>query len=153
MFTHQASREYAWIQVAPAAKHDWFPSERTLAPPRGVVSDLTQTGDLPALASNRISFVDALAELGVPGTNKPPEEELVQLLLEAAEIEHGLMLQYLYAAYSLKELIIQGTLRTIAIEEMGHFITVQNLLAACGAKPLVSYSQALDGSLPVSSPD
>jgi Ferritin-like len=42
------------------------------------------------------------------------------------------MLQYLYASYSLKDQTIAGMVRLIAIEEMGHFITVQNLLAACG---------------------
>jgi hypothetical protein len=84
---------------------------------------------------SRFSFENALAQVGVPATDMSPEDELVQLLHEAAEIEQGLMLQYLYAAYSLKVLIVSGAVRLIAIEEMGHFVTVQNLLAACGGPP------------------
>lgn len=61
-----------------------------------------------------------------------------------AEIEHGLMLQYLYAAYSLggpqvpeqfrdKVRAWQEIILGIAKEEMGHFITVQNVLRLIGA--------------------
>src|SRR3954468_13476877 len=73
----------------------------------------------------------------------PPEyswrEYAVFLLHVAAEIEHALMIQYLYAAYSLggsglstDQQALAGHWRTvilgIAKEEMGHFVTVQNLL-------------------------
>jgi len=76
------------------------------------------------------------------------------LLESAAEIEHALLVQYLYSAYSLKSAdevsdpaqkrvlnyekngdswarIILG----IAREEMGHLITVQNMLLALGLPP------------------
>lgn len=65
------------------------------------------------------------------------------LLHTAAEIEHALMNQYLYTAYSmnvnlgsayydnLKEW--QNTISGIAVEEMGHFISVQNILLCIGA--------------------
>lgn len=99
----------------------------------------TSRFDSLGLAS-RFSFEGALENIGLPGTNKTPEVELVDLLNNAAEIEHGLMLQYLYATYSLTNLMIAGILRTIAIEEMGHFISVQNLLMACGAKPYLGIS-------------
>ena len=72
----------------------------------------------------------------------------VFLLHTAAEIEHALMAQYLYAAFSLGELPFQGpnvpssaqtlvnrwrgTILGIAKEEMGHLITVQNLLRFIG---------------------
>ncbi len=67
----------------------------------------------------------------------------VYLLHVAAEIEHSLMVQYLYAAYSiggpdvpLKEqpavLEWQQTILGIAKEEMGHFLTVQNVLRLIG---------------------
>lgn len=72
-------------------------------------------------------------------------DHLVMLLEIAAEIEHGLMVQYLYAAYSLggpevdtperralTEDWRRGILR-VATEEMGHFITVQNILHLLGA--------------------
>src|SRR5215472_16808322 len=72
----------------------------------------------------------------------------VYLLQIAAEVEHALMAQYLYAAYSLDETFNQGDgsettqivdrwkrdLRVIARQEMAHFITVQNLLISLGAE-------------------
>lgn len=67
---------------------------------------------------------------------------LITLLRIGGEIEHALMVQYLYAAYSLggrdaekePELVLQwrDTLLNIAREEMGHLITVQNLLLLLG---------------------
>jgi len=89
----------------------------------------------------------------IPADTKPEEltwwDWTVFLLHTAAEIEHALMVQYLYAAYSLGERNFQGPhvpsgaqgfVRTwrskivgIAMEEMGHLITVQNLLRLIGA--------------------
>lgn len=78
----------------------------------------------------------------------PPEfngKDYVSFLLSIdAEIEHGLMLQYLYAAYSLGGPQVpadyqdqirsaQETILGIAKEEMGHFISVQNVLKLIGA--------------------
>jgi hypothetical protein len=71
----------------------------------------------------------------------------IYLLQIAAEVEHALMAQYLYAAYSLDEAFKRFTaraalpkidrwkrdIRLIAREEMGHFVTVQNLLISLGA--------------------
>jgi hypothetical protein len=67
----------------------------------------------------------------------------VFLLHIAAEIEHGLLVQYLFAAYSLGGPQVpekhqpdvqkwQTTLFGIAKEEMGHFVTVQNVLKLLG---------------------
>lgn len=68
-----------------------------------------------------------------------PRDELVLLLHTAAEIEHSLMAQYLYAAYSLPEQSPQQdwqeTLVSIARQEMGHLMATQNLLLAIGAPP------------------
>lgn len=72
------------------------------------------------------------------------KDYLTMLLQIDAEIEHGLMLQYLYAAYSLGGDQVpethRETVRTwqtiilgIAKEEMGHFISVQNALKIIGA--------------------
>ncbi|MCJ7932086.1 MAG: ferritin-like protein [Chryseobacterium sp.] len=66
------------------------------------------------------------------------------LLYINAEIEHGLMLQYLYAGYSIGGSHIpekyqqkvknwQDIILGIAKEEMGHFISVQNVLKLIGA--------------------
>jgi len=72
----------------------------------------------------------------------------IYLLHNAALIEHALMVQYLYAMYSLDE-SVRGPaandssvtvsvatwipqIRAIAIEEMGHLLTVQNILRYVG---------------------
>jgi len=63
-----------------------------------------------------------------------PRDELVFLLQVAAEIEHSLMVQYLFAAYSLPPTSPHSswkdTLLGIAREEMGHLMAVQNILLA-----------------------
>jgi hypothetical protein len=79
-------------------------------------------------------------------------KELTYLLCQAAELEHGIMCQYLYAAFSLKQRADAGlaerelarvggwrsTLLAIAREEMLHWALVQNLLVAVGSAPFVS---------------
>lgn len=68
------------------------------------------------------------------------------LLHVASEIEHSLMVQYLYAAYSVggpglsdadreKARVWREGILGIAKEEMAHLITVQNLLRAIGGPP------------------
>ncbi len=62
----------------------------------------------------------------------------ISLLRAGAEIEHSLLVQYLYAAYSVDEraeldssntgLRWKTAIRLIAREEMAHLVTVQNLL-------------------------
>ena len=64
-------------------------------------------------------------------------EYLLVLLQIGASIEHALMVQYLYAAYSLRDDVERArrwreTLLLIAREEMGHLLTVQNILALLG---------------------
>ena len=74
--------------------------------------------------------------------------ELIRLLKEATEIEHSLLVQYLYAAFSVKSnryprLIGRGyrmpgqstDLLGVAIEEMDHLDTVNRLLVELGAAP------------------
>src|SRR3712207_1042918 len=66
-----------------------------------------------------------------------PYLELVRLLREASEIEHALLVQYLYGAYSLKPAyaVIRGpafpspnTLLGVAIQEMQHLEQVNRML-------------------------
>src|SRR5476651_1297266 len=73
-----------------------------------------------------------------------PYLELARLLREATEIEHALMLQYLYAAFSLKpdyaDIAGNGApgstdLIGVAVQEMQHLASVNRLLAALGAAP------------------
>lgn len=67
---------------------------------------------------------------------------LTMLLQVTAGIEHDLMVQYLYAAYSLGGPGAEGypdevrrwrdTMLAVALEEMGHLLTLQNLLLLVG---------------------
>src|SRR5215213_8878066 len=107
--------------------------------------------ELPSEATGelRTSLTHVPADIGF---TKPDEltwwDWTVFLLHTAAEIEHALMVQYLYAAYSLAEAGFQGpsvppnaadlagtwrrTIVGIAKEEMAHLLTVQNLLRFIG---------------------
>jgi hypothetical protein len=82
------------------------------------------------------ALVDALLEAGIPAVDEAgsPVEDAVGLLTLAAEVEHALMVQYLYASFSIvgaaptvpedpREKVVQ-----VAVQEMGHLISVQNLL-------------------------
>jgi hypothetical protein len=76
-------------------------------------------------------------------------EALIYTLGKAAELEHLVMCQYLYAAFSLKETATEGVaadllptvanwrreLLHLAEQEMLHMALVQNLLASVGAAP------------------
>jgi nitrite reductase/ring-hydroxylating ferredoxin subunit len=78
-------------------------------------------------------------------------DALIYMLSEAAELEHGIMCQYLFAAFSLKTSTDEGVderqLRAIdkwrkivlgvATEEMLHLALANNLLSAIGAAPRV----------------
>lgn len=80
-----------------------------------------------------------MAAIEVPSAPGGPVQEARALLQVAAAIEHALLLQYLYALYSLDTKMpsygaLSETLKDIAIEEMGHLITVQNLLLAIGGE-------------------
>lgn len=97
---------------------------------------------LPDLGLSTFSLREAIRSLGLPTIDgaKSPLEDLTGLLKFAATIEHGLMVQYLYAMYARKnhpgeKVAVQEVLRKIATEEMGHLLTVQNLLIASGEGP------------------
>ncbi|MCG8404832.1 MAG: hypothetical protein MI923_06500 [Phycisphaerales bacterium] len=92
---------------------------------------------LEAFAPADVS-VGAEVEIKFPWPEFPPEigtrDRLEWLLSTAAAIEHALLVQYLYAGYSLKaegRPVVLG----IAIEEMSHLLTVQNLLMSIGSPP------------------
>jgi len=79
-------------------------------------------------------------------------EALIYMLCEAAELEHGIMCQYLYAAFTLKQSEAEGLTKEeaaatnrwrqqishVATQEMLHLSLVQNLLSAIGAAPHLS---------------
>ena len=76
-------------------------------------------------------------------------EALIYMLCQAAEVEHAIMCQYLFAAFSLKQRADEGltpeqldavtrwrrTITHVATEEMLHLALVQNVLSAIGAAP------------------
>ena len=90
--------------------------------------------------------------MGEPAIVVGDRKELTYLLSQAAELEHGLMCEYLYAAFSLKSTAgpglragqlaavgrWRGMIFGIAAEEMLHWAMVQNLLTAVGSAPYVS---------------
>ena len=85
----------------------------------------------------------------VPALQIETRDELVSLLHEAAELEHGLVCSYLFTALTLKEddaedlsrLQAEAVTRwrrlltSVALEEMLHLALVSNLLTALGAAP------------------
>ena len=76
-------------------------------------------------------------------------QEIMYTLNEAAEIEHGFMIQYIFAAMSMKKCIDEritgeqqelirkweSQILSVAREEMAHLGTVCNLLSAIGGAP------------------
>src|SRR5690242_15873821 len=93
-------------------------------------------------------IVDSAVAAGENGVNKIDsmtwKDHLTMLLHIGAEIEHSLMVQYLYAAYSLggeqlppdrRKMVRcwREDILAIAREEMGHLLTVQSSLTLIGA--------------------
>jgi hypothetical protein len=125
--------------------------------------EISADSPLPGLAAFPSPAGRALTDAAAPGTMMIQLPDLrawaspldkAEILLEtAAEIEHALMVQYLYAAYSLKsdeEVSDPGEIAALdqtasnswynvlletAREEMGHLMTVQNLLLMLGLQP------------------
>ncbi len=76
-------------------------------------------------------------------------EALIYMLCQAAELEHAIMCQYLFAAFSLKQSTDEGLTESelaavtrwrrqisrVATQEMLHLALVHNLLSAIGAAP------------------
>src|SRR5256714_986196 len=97
------------------------------------------------------------ADMAAHGDGQAPEpalrvesrEELVYLLGEACELEHGLLCEYLYAQFSLKRSVDEGvtagqlariqawelTLIDVIKQEMLHLALATNILSALGAAP------------------
>jgi hypothetical protein len=89
----------------------------------------------PAASESLRSALEVFGSPHVPGAT--PLEEAGILLCAGAEVEHALLVEYLYAALSTGTNAIGGTVLTIAIQEMCHFITVQNLLLFIGSQPFL----------------
>lgn len=86
-----------------------------------------------------------------PAHSVPSREQALHALYEAAELEHCLMCTYLYATFSLKTSVEEGvtaqqleaitrwkrSMLQVAIEEMGHLMSVWNITVALGGSPRV----------------
>lgn len=109
--------------------------------------------DVPPLqipgAEDLVHYPNTLSEafktFGVPFIDEviTPREEAIILLETAAEIEHALMAEYLYTLYSIRrgQKYISG-FHKVALEEMGHLMSVQNLLLAVKASPYFARQDA-----------
>jgi CDGSH-type Zn-finger protein/truncated hemoglobin YjbI len=110
--------------------------------------------ELTSQRAGRGRLSEVLAARGGKAAPEAPfviehREALIYMLCEAAELEHGIMCQYLFAAFSLKqhedEGLTKGDLAAVnrwrtaishvATEEMLHLALVHNLLSAIGAAP------------------
>ena len=105
-------------------------------------------------AAGRGRLAEVLATRGGQAAPEAPfviehREALIYMLCEAAELEHGIMCQYLFAAFSLKQREDEGltaedleavtrwrrAISHVATEEMLHLALVHNLLSAIGGAP------------------
>jgi hypothetical protein len=105
-------------------------------------------------ATGRGRLADVIASRGGKAPPEAPfviehREALIYMLCEAAELEHGIMCQYLFAVFSLKQREDErvaaealeavrrwrSVIEHVATEEMLHLALVQNLLSAIGAAP------------------
>jgi hypothetical protein len=128
-------RELRWESVEEIAK-----SNAAEAAARG---ELEALGPTEAAAENPLT--ELLRRTGVPRHPDPDatvRDEAEFLLQAASEVEHQFIVQYLYALFGL-DLAAGGAvaakcgthLEAIAEEEMGHLLTVQNVLLLIGAPP------------------
>jgi hypothetical protein len=99
----------------------WTPRADTPAP---------EAAPATAAVAPRLAFIPSV------GGAATPLEDAIGLLQVAAEVEHALLVQYLYAAASVVSNTpnMRAKITTVAIQEMGHMVTVQNLLLAVGAR-------------------
>jgi hypothetical protein len=105
------------------------------------LAELRDTPDLPL----KHGYVEVLVDGQVP----TPKDELLALLTLAAEVEHALLVQYLYAAASLASTVpgvtaaVRSRILDIAKQEMAHFASVQNLLLALGGPDYIHIGRDL----------
>src|SRR5690349_18586567 len=119
--------------------------------PEDLMSDMAAEGGQQA---GRGRLAEVIATRGGHAAPEAPfviehREALIYMLCEAAELEHGIMCQYLFAAFSLKQSADEGLTEAevaavtrwrqqvshVATQEMLHLALVHNLLSAIGAAP------------------
>src|SRR5215469_2801552 len=114
--------------------------------------DIAQASQEPGAGRGRLAQV--IATRGGLAAPEAPfviehREALIYMLCEAAELEHGIMCQYLFAVFSLKQSADEGLTESevaavqgwrrhvsrVAVQEMLHLALVHNLLTSIGAAP------------------
>jgi rubrerythrin len=105
---------------------------------------MLRLADISSAAADPADELAAPVQVTISRDFDDPYLELLRLLREAAEIEHALMVQYLYAAFSIRPQYsrLQGAtsasarnLMGVAIQEMKHLSAVNRLLVELGATP------------------
>ncbi len=142
------SKRKKWVQLSP--------SQLRTSDPQGLLDIFAtrKSPKSPRSTDEATSVVSAFAigvgDIEVPDLSGFPtaHKKAEHLLQLAAGIEHALLAQYLYSAYSIHGGGDVGaareTLVGIAVEEMSHLMTVQNLLLLIGTKPTVRRSDRQD---------
>jgi hypothetical protein len=100
---------------------------------RDALRSLTRRSLLDATRLAGATPSDSDHDIPLPELPATPLEKAVSLLRVASQIEHALMVQYLYAGYSFQP--TQREIANVAIEEMSHLMTVQNVLRLIGEAP------------------
>jgi rubrerythrin len=62
-------------------------------------------------------------------------EQAILMLRGAAEVEHDLLIEYLFAASSLEDPTAAALITDVATEEMGHLLSVNNIMLSLGHEP------------------
>jgi hypothetical protein len=104
--------------------------------------ELARADVVTPVRADRATRLRAIEAAGVPFLEGATAKELaIELLKIAAEVEHALMVQYLYATTSIPPpsdgVNYREKVLDIAIEEMGHLATVQNLLILLGGRDAI----------------
>lgn len=118
-------RDVRWIPRESRPRIAGAPRLHVALPPsasaEGVVGPAAATGEPSSLAP-------------VHDPRLTPRDEFVFLLHTAAEIEHALLVQYLYAWWSADNHTFDASaVRGVAVQEMAHLLALQNVLRALGA--------------------
>jgi DUF917 family protein len=129
------------VVIAAAVPEEWRASSMVSGWSAGIAATTAYAGAyVPTWRSREIAHTKSWPSL---------RDELIHLLTEAAEIEHLICCQYLYAAFSLKQGESEGLdwreamhtrnwaqlLLLIARQEMEHLALVSNLLTSFGGAP------------------
>lgn len=126
-------------------------SELNVSMPERISRDLGlwARGFFSAKARTSQNLENLVRTVGVPTVlgATSAKEWVLSLLKLASEVEHALMVQYLFAGWSLSTFnspsgVDYGKMCTsVAIQEMGHLATVQNLLLLVGGPTAIHFDR------------